>query len=79
MLRGLEYLRTAGVAPDRRVAEAIAIVESKRLSNGRWVLENMHPGELNFKMDEGEGKPSRWNTLRAMRAFKWYHHSLGAA
>jgi hypothetical protein len=23
-------------------------------------------------MDEGEGKPSRWNTLRAMRVLDWY-------
>jgi hypothetical protein len=30
VLRGLEYLRRAGVAPDERVAEAIDLVESKR-------------------------------------------------
>jgi hypothetical protein len=23
-------------------------------------------------MDEGDGKPSRWNTLRAMRVLQWY-------
>ena len=22
-------------------------------------------------MDDGEGKPSRWNTLRAMRVLRW--------
>jgi hypothetical protein len=22
-------------------------------------------------MDEGEGKPSRWNTLRALRVLRW--------
>jgi hypothetical protein len=22
----------------------------------------------------GEGKPSRWNTLRAMRVLDWYEH-----
>ena len=30
VLRGLEYLRSAGVAPDERVAEAIDLVASKR-------------------------------------------------
>jgi hypothetical protein len=25
-------------------------------------------------MDEGEGQPSRWNTLRAMRVLDWYEH-----
>jgi hypothetical protein len=24
------------------------------------------------EMDEGEGKPSRWNTLRALRVLDWY-------
>ena len=72
VLRGLEYLRSAGVTPDDRVAEAIAIVRSKRDAEGRWPLENPHPGEMHFEIDEGEGKPSRWNTLRAMRVPRWY-------
>jgi hypothetical protein len=71
VLRGLEYLRGAGVVPDERVAEAVALVESKRDDEGRWPLENPHPGQLPFAMDEGEGKPSRWNTLRAMRVLDW--------
>jgi hypothetical protein len=29
-------------------------------------------GAVYFDMDEGEGKPSRWNTLRAMRVLHWY-------
>ncbi len=71
LLRGLDYLRSARVVPDKRVAEAISIVQSKRDSDGRWDLENPHPGELNFAMDESKGKPSRWNTLRAMRVLRW--------
>jgi len=72
VLRGLDYLRAAGVAADERVAEAIDLVESKRDADGRWALENRHPGRLHFEMDLGEGMPSRWNTLRAMRVLKWY-------
>ncbi len=71
-LRGLDYLRDAAVAPDERVAEAIGLVEEKRGEDGRWPLENTHPGKVHFEMDEGEGKPSRWNTLRAMRVLRWY-------
>lgn len=26
---------------------------------------------LRFAMDEGAGRPSRWNTLRAMRVLRW--------
>jgi hypothetical protein len=72
VLRGLDYLRAAGAVPDKRVAEAVDLVESKRDANGRWPLENPHPGRLHFEMDEGEGRPSRWNTLRAMRVLRWY-------
>jgi hypothetical protein len=24
------------------------------------------------EVDEGEGRPSRWNTLRALRVLDWY-------
>lgn len=72
ILRGLEYLRRAGVTPDERVAEAIDLVESKRNPDGRWLLEVRYPGEMPIEIDEGEGKPSRWNTLRALRVLNWY-------
>jgi len=72
VLRGLEYLRRAGVAPDDRVVEAIHLVESKRDSDGRWPLETRHPGQMPVEIDEGEGRPSRWNTLRALRVLDWY-------
>jgi hypothetical protein len=72
VLRGLEYLRRAGVAPDERVAEAIDLVASKRDDDGRWPLETRHPGKMPVEVDEGEGRPSRWSTLRALRALDWY-------
>jgi hypothetical protein len=72
VLRGLEYLRRAGVAPDERVAEAIDLVVSKRDDDGRWPLETQYPGKIPVGTDEGEGRPSRWNTLRALRVLDWY-------
>jgi hypothetical protein len=74
VLRGLEYLRRAGVAPDERVAEAIELVASKRDRDGRWPLEARHPGRMPVEMNEGEGRPSRWNTLRALRVLRWHEH-----
>jgi hypothetical protein len=71
VLRGLEYLRDAGIEPDKRVAEAIGIVEGNRDPDGRWPLQNVHEGAAYFQTDDGEGKPSRWNTLRAMRVLEW--------
>ena len=72
MLRGLEYLCRADVAPDERVAEAIDLVVSKRDNDGRWALEVQYPGVMPVEVDEGEGRPSRWNTLRALRVLDWY-------
>lgn len=72
VLRGLDYLRRAGVAPDERVAEAIGLVASKRDDEGRWPLETRYPGPMLVETDEGEGRPSRWNTLRALRVLDWY-------
>jgi hypothetical protein len=79
VLRGLDYLRSASATPDDRMAEAIDIVRSRREGDGRWPLENPHPGELHFAMDDGEGKPSRWNTLRALRVLRWYERGADAA
>ena len=75
MSRGLDYLRSARVEPDERCAEAIDLVEKMRRKDGRWPLQNPHPGRVHFDMEEGGGKPSRWNTLRAMRVLDWYVHS----
>jgi len=72
VLRGLEYLRRAAAAPDERVAEAIDLVVSKRAADGRWPLETQYPGRMSVETDEGEGRPSRWNTLRALRVLDWY-------
>jgi hypothetical protein len=72
VLRGLEYLRLAGVAPDERVDEAIQLLTSKRDDEGRWPLEIRYPGRMPVEIDEGEGRPSRWNTLRALRVLAWY-------
>jgi hypothetical protein len=72
VLRGLEYFRSAGVERDERIAKAIALVESKRDSDGKWPLENPHAGKVHFEMEDGAGKPSRWNTLRALRVLDRY-------
>jgi hypothetical protein len=71
VLRALDYLRDAGVEPDERAAEAIGAVEEKRDPEGRWPLENVHEGQVHVRLEDGEGKPSRWNTLRAMRVLDW--------
>jgi hypothetical protein len=65
-------LRRAGVEPDARAAEAIELLQHERDAAGRWPLENPHPGAVHFELEDGEGQPSRWNTLRALRVLDWY-------
>jgi hypothetical protein len=72
VLRGLDYLRDAGYRADERVAEALAVVVGHRNPEGRWLLQKVHEGATYFDMDDGEGKPSRWNTLRALRVLDWF-------
>jgi len=68
----LDHFRRTGEAPDGRVAEAVQLVRDKRQPDGTWLLENTHPGETQFEFEDGDGRPSRWNTLRALRVLDWY-------
>ena len=72
VLRGLDYLLSAGVKPDGRIDEAVDLVAKKQHQNGRWPLENLHPDRVPFDMEGGAGTSSRWNTLRALRVLDWY-------
>jgi hypothetical protein len=71
VLRGLEYLRHAGVEPDERVAEAVALVMERRRPDGRWLLDEPHRDAIH-NLEGGPGQPSRWITLRALRVLRWY-------
>ncbi|WP_104043881.1 hypothetical protein [Arthrobacter sp. ZGTC412] len=72
VLRGLDYFRAAGGTPDERLEEAVQVVRSKEQPDGRWLLENTHAGKVHFPLEDGDGQPSRWNTLRALRVLRWY-------
>ena len=71
LLRGLEYFRSAGGPPDPRADEAIGVLRSKRQPDETWLLQNTHPGAVHFELEAGDGQPSRWNTLRALRVLRW--------
>ncbi len=72
VLRALDYFRAVGDPPDPRLAEAITLLRSKQQPDGTWLLEDTHPGAVHFSMEDGDGQPSRWNTLRALRVLHWY-------
>ena len=75
LLRATDYFAQRGV-PDPRLDEAVERVRAKRQADGRWLLENTHPGAVHFRFEGPDGSPSRWNTLRALRVLRWYEGSL---
>ena len=71
VLRGLDYLRSAGVRADERVSEALDLVVSKQGADGRWLFDAAYDGINMLDMGERVGQPNRWITLRALRVLKW--------
>jgi hypothetical protein len=72
VLRALDYFQAVGAPRDERLADAIDLVESRRSTDGRWLLENSYRGKTYFQL-ERVGAPSRWNTLRALRVLRWWY------
>jgi hypothetical protein len=74
VLRALDYFRAAGARPDSRMDDAVRLVEHRRQGDGRWLLDRAHDEALAVPLPFGEsiGKPSRWNTLRALRVLRWH-------
>jgi hypothetical protein len=75
VLRALEYFRSVGDTKDSRMDEAIDLMRSKQQPDGTWLLENTYPGKVHFALEDGDGRASRWNTLRALRVLRWYERS----
>ena len=75
VLRGLDYLRNAGIKPDHHTREAIKVVIERRHQNGRWPLNLLHRERIPLEMETAVGTASRWNTLRALRVLRWYDKS----
>ena len=53
VLRGLDYLRNAGIQPDSRVSDAIETVIERRHQNGRWPLNLLHSEYIPLEMETG--------------------------
>jgi hypothetical protein len=71
VLRTLDYFQASQAPYDERLEDPLSVVLQKRTERGYWVLQNRYPGSTFFEL-ETVGKPSRWNTLRALRVLKRY-------
>ena len=71
ILRALDYFQGAHSPWDGRIRPAIEVLLQKRNPDDTWNLAAKHPGQVHFDMERA-GKPSRWNTLRALRVLKHF-------
>lgn len=81
ILLGLDVITSLGYGDDRRLGPALRLVEEKRRSDGKWLMDSVHPDigpgadysprvkPTPFSLEEA-GMPSKWITLRAMRVLK---------
>jgi hypothetical protein len=71
-LRALDHFQASRVPKDRRLQDPIDLLLSRRDESGRWhEYSEGTTASVWFRM-EPVGKPSRWNTLRALRVLKWW-------
>ena len=72
VLRALDYFRSSGRPLDPRMSDAIQFIKTRQQSDGRWLLDRSYDEALALPFPGSVGKPSRWNTLRALRVLRWY-------
>ena len=76
ILRAMDYFAYSGVKWDARMKDATEVIVSKKNKDGSWNLNAKYPGQVHIEMEKA-GKPSRWNTLRALRVLNKYNGKFG--
>ena len=74
-LRALDYFQSAGAERDQRFKDAVNLLISKQKNNGLWASYRGPSGRTFFEL-EPAGKPSRMNTLRALRVLRWWDKGI---
>ena len=81
VLVGLDILTALGYGNDSRLGPALKLLQDRRLSNGTWALDAVHPdispgakytlrvGPTPFALEKA-GIPSKWITLTALTILK---------
>lgn len=70
-LRALDHFVRADAPRDARLQNAIDLLLAAKTADGRWRNQVRHTGKEFFILEPGR-EPSRWNTLRALRALQWW-------
>lgn len=82
VLVGLDTITQLGYGSDRRLRPALEILRKKRLANGSWLMDRLHPDvgpgmispremkQIRPLVIEPPEKPSKWITLKALTVLK---------
>jgi hypothetical protein len=72
VLTVLDYFCGFRMNKGTKLQTAINLLRNKQTEDGIWLLGSRHSGKTYFEMEKA-GKPSRWNTLRALRVLNWWN------
>lgn len=76
VLRVLEYFAAEKISYDERMEPALEWLSRKQNAVGSWNLENLHPGNIHFELEDRR-KPSRFITLKALTIQKYFFTTKG--
>ena len=71
VLEAMRSMVDAGVKYDKRMDDALDIIEKNRLPDGRWKLGFSLNGKMWIDVEK-RGQPSKWITYHALRVLKAY-------
>lgn len=71
ILKAMDYFQMSDTKHDIGMNEALDFIVNRRNADGLWKLSAAYPGRVHFILEQ-TGKPSRWNTLRALRVLHFY-------
>jgi len=72
LLQNFEALVSLGLKGDQRLQNALILILQKQDKEGRWIMEYTYNGKMWVDVEE-KGTPSKWVTLRALRAIKRFY------
>ena len=71
ILEAMRSMMEAGVKYDRRLDDALDVIEGDRMPDGRWKLGYSLNGKMWVDIEK-KGKPSKWVTYHALRVLSAY-------
>ncbi len=70
VISALDFMQEVNTVKDDRMTDSIELLVNKKTKEGYWNMQTRQSGRVYFEIEK-VGKPSRWNTLRALRILKW--------